>query len=115
MRMNSPKPPTTIVDPWEFHLPQVELKDWELIADHHMHKSMQFQSCQQALRWHALAQALSECNGRDCLFYLGNVGSGRVETDIFNPIQGHLTRTDLDVAVKLNALERAVRMLPSLL
>jgi hypothetical protein len=74
-----------------------------------MHKSMQFQSCQQALQWHALAQALSEDHGRDCLFYLGNVGSGRIEADILNPIHGHLTRTDLDVAVKLNSLEKAVR------
>jgi len=111
MRMNSSKPPPTAVDPWEFHLFQEELKDWELIANHHMHKSIQFQSCQQALRWHALAQALSECNGRDCLFYLGSVGSGRIEADILNSIQGHLTRSDLDVAVKLNALEKAVRTL----
>lgn len=109
------KPPPTAVDPWELHLLLVELKDWELIADHHMHKSQQFQSCQQALRWHALAQALSKRHGRNCLFYLGNVGSGRLETDILGPIQGHLSRADLDLAVKLNALERTVRSHPLLL
>ena len=108
------KPHPTAVDPWELHLLLVELKDWDLIADHHMHKSIQFQSCQQALQWHALAQALSERHGQNCLFYLGNVGSGRIEIDIMNPIQGHLVRTDLDIAVKLNALERAVKILPPL-
>ena len=113
--MNPSKLPPTAVDPWELHLLQVELKDWELITDHHMHKSMQFQNCQQALQWHALALALSESHGRDCLFYLGNVGSGRIETDILNPLQGHLKKTDLDVAVKLNVLERAVRSKQALL
>jgi pterin-4a-carbinolamine dehydratase len=107
--MNIAKLPPIVVDPWELHLLQVELHDWELFANHHMHKSLQFKTCQQALRWHALAQAVSEINGRDCLFYLGNVGSGRVEIDILNSIQGHLTKADLDVAVKLNALEQAVR------
>ena len=61
------------------------------------------------MRWHVLAQALSERQGRYCLFYLGNVGSGRIETDILSPIQGHLTRADLDLAVKLNDLEKTVR------
>jgi hypothetical protein len=37
------------------------------------------------------------------------VGSGRIGTDILSPIQGHLTRADLDLAVKLNALEKTVR------
>ena len=110
--MNSFKPHPTAVDPWELHLLLVELKDWELIADHHMHKSIQFQSCQLALKWHALAQALSDRHGHHCLFYLGNVGSGRIETDIMNPLQGHLVRTDLDIAIKLNALERAVKFQP---
>jgi pterin-4a-carbinolamine dehydratase len=101
--------PPTAVDPWELHLLLVELQDWELTGDHHMHKSQQFQTCQQALRWHALAQGLSERHGRHCLFYLGNVGSGGIGTDILSPIQGHLTRADLDLAVKLNALENNVR------
>ena len=61
------------------------------------------------MRWHVLAQVLSELQGRHCLFYLGNVGSGRIETDILSPIQGHLTRADLDLAVKLNDLEKTVR------
>jgi hypothetical protein len=71
-----------------------------------MHKSQQFQTCQQALRWHGLAQVLSERHQRHCLFYLGSVGSGRIGTDILSPIQGHLSRADLDLAVKLNALEK---------
>ena len=96
------------IDPWELHLLLVVLKDWELTGDHHMHKSQRFQNCQQAMRWHVLAQALSERQGRHCLFYLGNVGSGRIETDILSPIQRHLTRADLDLAVKLNDLEKTV-------
>jgi hypothetical protein len=74
-----------------------------------MHKTQQFQTCQQALRWHSLAQALSERHERHYLFYLGSVGSGRIGTDILSPIQGHLSRADLDLAVKLNALEKTVR------
>ena len=97
------------IDPWELQLLLVELNDWELTGDHHMYKSLQFQTWQQALRWHVLAQALSEHHGSRCLFYLGNVGSGRIGTDILSPIQGHLTRADLDLAVKLNALEKTVR------
>jgi pterin-4a-carbinolamine dehydratase len=112
--MKPSNPHTNTVDPWELHLLLVELKDWELIADHHMHKSIQFHSCLLALQWHALAQALSESSGHHCLFYLGNVGSGRIEIDIMNPIQGHLARTDLEIAVKLNALERAVKVRPPL-
>jgi pterin-4a-carbinolamine dehydratase len=112
--MNPSHPHPTAVDPWELHLLLVELKDWELIADHHMHKSIQFQNCLLALQWHALAQALSDHHGHHCLFYLGNVGSGRIEIDIMNPIEGHLVRTDLDIAVKLNALEKAVKILPLL-
>ena len=106
--INPAKHPPTAVDPWELHLLLVELQDWELTGDHHMHKSQQFQTCQQALRWHSLAQALSERHARHCLFYLGNVGSGRIGTDILSPIQGHLSRADLDLAVKLNALEKVV-------
>jgi pterin-4a-carbinolamine dehydratase len=106
--INPAKHPPTAVDPWELHLLLVELQDWELTGDHHMHKSQQFQTCQQALRWHSLAQALSERHARHCLFYLGSVGSGRIGTDILSPIQGHLSRADLDLAVKLNALEKVV-------
>jgi len=113
--MNPANHQLTAVDPWELHLLLVELKDWELSGGHHMHKSLQFQTCQQALLWHALAQALSKRHGCNCLFYLGNVGNGRIETDILCPIQGHLTRADLDVAVKLNGLEKTVRSHPLLL
>jgi pterin-4a-carbinolamine dehydratase len=113
--INSETHPATTVDPWELHLLLVELKDWELSGDHHLHKSQQFQSCQQALKWHSLAQALSECHGQHCLFYLGSVGCGRIGTDIISPIHGHLTRADLDLAIKLNALEKTVKCHPQLL
>lgn len=96
------------LDPWELQQYLVELQDWELTGEHHMHKSLQFQTCQQALRWHALARELSDRHGRNCLFYLGHVGSGRIEMDILNRVDGHLTRDDLAVAMMLNTLEKEV-------
>ncbi len=110
--MNPSRPPPIIVDPWELQLFQVELKDWEFTGHHHMHKTLQFHTCQQALHWRALAQAHSELHGLSCLFYLGNVGSGRIDTDILNSIQGHLTRADLGLAIQLNALEKAIKSRP---
>ncbi|MFO0016894.1 MAG: hypothetical protein ACK52U_10095 [Synechococcaceae cyanobacterium] len=102
----------TDVDPWELQLFLVELREWDLTAEHHMHKSWQFGTCQQALHWHTLAQAVSDRHGRDCLFYLGHVGSGRIETDILNPTIGHLIRDELAVAVMLNTLERQIKSQP---
>jgi hypothetical protein len=101
----------TIVDylpelsPWELTQFQQELKEWAFAEDHHMHKSWQFPTCQQALRWHELAKKITEKHGRDCYFFLGHVGSGRIETDIINRVTGHLTRDDLEVARMLNSLE----------
>ena len=74
-----------------------------------MHKSWQFPNAQMALQWHGLVRKLNDRHGRDCDFYLGHVGSGRIETDIFNRIHGHLTRDDLDLAVMMNALEDCVK------
>ena len=99
----------TEIDPWELHLFLDELRDWVLSGEHHMHKISQFQTCQKALEWLTLAQALSGRHGRNCLFYLGRVGSGRIDTDILNRIDGRLTRDDLDVAKMLNALEREIK------
>ena len=98
------------LDPWELQLFLTELREWEISGEHHMHKSWQFPSCQQALQWYALAKPLSDRHGRDCLYYLGSVGSGRIETDLLNSIQGHLTRDDLAVAMLLNALERDIKL-----
>lgn len=97
------------LDLWEFQQFQERLKDWVLTGQHHMHKSWQFLNAQQALQWYAIARELSDSRGRDCCFYLGHVGAGRVETDIFNRIQGHLTRDDLDVAVIMNTISDHVR------
>ena len=100
------------IDPWELHLFLVELRDWVLSGEHHMHKVSQFQTCQKALEWLTLAQVLCSRHGRNCLFYLGRVGSGRIETDIINQINGHLTRDDLDVAKMLNSLETKIKSRP---
>jgi len=99
----------SVVDPWELQRFLVELKDWEITGEHHMHKRLQFQSCQLALQWHTMAQALCQRHGRDCLFYLGNVGCGRIDADILNRITGHITRVDLALAMALNSLEKEVK------
>jgi len=85
---------------------RVMLRDWELAGEHYMHKSWQFPTCQAALKWHALAKAISESHGSDCLFYLGHVGSGRIEADILNGMCGSLTSDDLAVAMMLDNLEK---------
>lgn len=87
----------------------MELKDWQIAGEHHMHKSWQFQTCQQALQWHTMALALCQRNGRDCLFYLGNVGSGRIDTDILNRLTGHITKDDLALTMALNDLEKELK------
>lgn len=97
------------LDPWELQQLQEQLKEWTFTGQHHMHKSWQFLNAKQALQWHGLARELSERHRRDCCFYLGHVGSGRIETDIFNRVLGHLTRDDLDVAVMMNAMEHHVK------
>jgi len=79
-------------DPWELHLVQEKLQDWMFTGKHHLHKSWLFSNADQALQWHAMARVLSEQHDGDCIFYLGHVGSGRIETDIHNRVQGHLTR-----------------------
>jgi hypothetical protein len=110
-RKSRPDIRTTIVDhlpgldPWEFQHFQQELQEWTFIEVHHMHKSWQFATCQQAMRWYALAQEITELHGKDCYFFLGHVGSGRIETDIINHIHGHLTRDDLNVAMMLNSIK----------
>lgn len=97
------------VDPCELQLFLVELREWVITGGHHMHKSWQFQNCQNALQWYVLSKGLSDRYGRDYLYYLGNVGSGRIETDILNRIQGHLTRDDLALAKMLNTLEKQIK------
>jgi len=74
----------------------------------HIHKNWQFLNAQKALQWYQLARELSDRHGQDCYFYLDYVGSGRIEMDIFDPAQGHLTRVDLDMAVMMNAMANYV-------
>jgi len=100
---------STELEPWNLHQLQKQLKDWAFAGQHHMHKSWLFRNAQQALRWYALARELSERQSLDCFFYLGHVGSGRIETDILNRAEGHLTRKDLDVAAMMNAIEIHVK------
>jgi len=82
---------------------------WSCSGDHHLHKRWQFATCQQALSWYAQAHLLSVIHGRHCDFYLGNVGEGRIDTDILNRELGHLSRSDLDLACRLDQLELDMR------
>lgn len=86
-----------------------ELIDWSASGQHHLHKHWQFRSCQQALDWYAQALLISERYGRHCDFYLGNVGEGRIDTDILNRQLGHLNRADLELARSLNQLELSIK------
>ena len=94
-------------DGQEFNRLQRQLDDWSFHGHHHLHKSWQFPSCQQALQWHQEALELSRRHGGHCLFFLGHVGCGRIETDILNTEAGRLSLDDLVLAVGLNALADA--------
>lgn len=107
--MNPESIESSQMDLSKFHRLQQQLKDWSFSGQHHMHKSWQFRHAQQALKWHGLAKALSAGHGGDCYFYLGHVGSGRIETDILNHQQGHLIREDLEVALMMDRLEDDVK------
>ncbi len=97
------------LDLWELLQLQDQLNGWTFLGQHHMHKSWQFLNSQKALEWYAMARELCEQHGHDCYFYLGHVGSGRIETDLLNHTEGHLTREELDVALMMNAIEEHLK------
>lgn len=101
-------PQSSRLDPAEFQRLRAELSDWTFAGRHHMHKTWQFHDCHQALHWHALAQGVNHRHGGYCSFYLGNVGAGRIDTDIFNGRSGELSRSDLVMAASLDAIARVV-------
>ena len=101
---NTTRPLQKPLDEQEFNRLQRQLNDWSFHGHHHLHKSWQFPGCQEALHWHQQAQELSDRHGCHCIFYLGHVGSGRIETDILNREGSRLSRDDLGLAVLLNAL-----------
>ena len=101
---NTTRPLQKPLDEQEFKRLQQRLTDWHFHDHHHLHRSWQFSGCQEALHWHRQAQALSDRHGGHCVFDLGHVGSGRIETDILNLEGDRLSRDDLGLAVLLNAL-----------
>ena len=107
--MNPDVKRTSEIDLRDFQTLQEQLSEWSFTGWHHMHKSWQFLNAKQALQWYRMALRLSKHHGRDCDFYLGHVGSGRIETDILNRVQGTLMRDDLDLAVMMDALEHDVK------
>lgn len=106
--MGHSAPEPSGLDSAELKRLRAELSDWSFSGKHHMHKTWQFRDCHEALHWHALAQGINERHGRDCFFYLGNVGAGRIDTDIFNRQRGELSRSDLVMAASLDAIARVV-------
>jgi hypothetical protein len=102
-------PHSNEIDPWELQLFLVALKDWVLAGKQQMHKSWKFSTSQQALRWHTLAELVSSTHARDCFFDLDNIESGKIETEMINLVDGHLTREDLGVAIILNSLENEIK------
>jgi hypothetical protein len=102
-------PRSSQIDPWELQRFLVALRDWVLAGKPQMHKSWKFSTAQQALQWHALAQAVSSTRARDCFFDLDNIESGKIETNLINLADGHLTREDLAVAIILNSLEHEIK------
>jgi hypothetical protein len=105
-------PRSSEIDPWELQLFLVALRDWVLAGKQQMHKSWKFSTAQQALQWHTLAQAISSTHARDCFFDLDDIKSGKIETNMVNLADGHLTREDLPVAIMLNSLEHEIKKQP---
>lgn len=97
------------LDEEEFNRLQRRLSDWRFHGHHTLHKSWQFPSCQEALQWHHEALDLSRRHGHPCIFDLGHVSSGRIDTDILNTEAGLLSRDDLALAVQLNTLAGGCR------
>lgn len=117
--MGHSAPEPSGLDSAELKRLRAELSDWSFSGKHHMHKTWQFRDCHEALHWHALAQGVNERHGRDCFFYLGNVGAGRIDTDIFNRQRGELSRSDLVMAAVMGSYRsvccRCARRLAALL
>ena len=74
------------------------------------HDGQEFNRLQRQLddwSFHEEALELSRRHAGHCLFFLGHVGCGRIETDILNTEASRLSLNDLVLAVGLNALADA--------
>jgi 4a-hydroxytetrahydrobiopterin dehydratase len=81
----------------------VELPDWDVVDGHHLHKRLAFRDFASALSWLNHAGQLCEEQGHHGDFAMG---WGYVEISIHTHKAGGLTRADVVLAAKLDAIER---------
>ncbi len=81
---------------------RVELPGWEVADGHHLHKRMTFVDFTSALAWLNCAGAICEEQGHHGDF---GVGWGYVEINIHTHEAGGVTRADVVLAAKLDAIQ----------
>jgi 4a-hydroxytetrahydrobiopterin dehydratase len=79
-----------------------ELPDWEVVDDHHLHRRLTFTDFASALAWLNRAGVLCEEQGHHGDFA---VGWGYVEINIHTHKAGGITRADVVLAAKLDAIQ----------
>ena len=79
-----------------------ELPDWEVVDDHHLHRRLTFTDFASALAWLNRAGMLCEEQGHHGDF---SVGWGYVEINIHTHKAGGITRADVVLAAKLDAIQ----------
>jgi 4a-hydroxytetrahydrobiopterin dehydratase len=80
------------------------LDGWEVIDGHHLHKQWSFPDFQSALDWVNQAGAVCEQAGHHADFTLG---WGRAEAEIYTHKVDGLTRADVVLAAKFDAMDLA--------
>ena len=79
-----------------------ELPDWKVVDGHHLHRCLTFPDFSSALAWLNRAGVLCDEQG-----HLGDfaVGWGYVEINVHTHKAGGLTRADVVLAARLDAIE----------
>lgn len=80
-----------------------ELKGWEVVDAHHLHKTLSFPDFQSALDWVNGAGAVCEAQGHHADFKLG---WGYADAVIYTHKAKGLTRSDFVLAARFDLLER---------
>lgn len=80
---------------------QQELPGWQVVDGHHLHKRLEHPDFASALAWLNRAGAICEQQGHHADF---KIGWGYVEIEIYTHKAGGLTRADVVLAAKFDAL-----------
>jgi 4a-hydroxytetrahydrobiopterin dehydratase len=80
-----------------------EITGWEIVGTHHLHKTWSFSDFHSALNWVNRAGAICEAQGHHADFSLG---WGYAEAVIYTHKADGLTRSDLVLAAKLDAMDQ---------